>query len=118
MSDVFEDDAGPDDFDPEVIAEAQQEVKDTKTEEQQAKEQALHRLELAYKRVFAGKALDDDVNIVLTDLAEFCHGHTTPHDHVRPDQINLNIGVGRQQVYFRIMQFTQLRHDVIMNRFL
>ena len=117
MSDVFEDD-GPDDFDPEVIAEAQQEAQETKTEEQKAKEQALHRLELAYKRLFAGKPLDEDVNIVLTDLAEFCNGHTTPHNHLQPNQLNLNIGVGRQQVYFRIMQFTQLRHDVIMNRFM
>jgi hypothetical protein len=114
--DFIEGAEGPDEFDPEVIANAQSEAARAKDKTDAAEDAKLRRVEEAYRRVFSeGKPIDGDVDVLMMDLASFCRGysstyHTDSREHARLE--------GRREAFMRIMDFTRLDHDTLMRMYL
>lgn len=74
----------------------------------------LERRALAYRRVFSGQPQDDDVDVVMLDIAKFCRGFN-PTFH--PDQRVHALLEGRREVFLRIMDFTRLDHDALLRKY-
>lgn len=113
MSDEFIEGAeGDDDFDPEVIADAQAEAARKEDQRTNQDEARLRRVAEAYRRIFIeGEPMDGDVDIVMTDLAAFCRGYaSTFHENER---VHARFE-GRREAFQRIMDFTRLDHDTLM----
>lgn len=106
---------GDDEFDPQTEDRAVEAIEKAQAAEAEQVEQALRRLREAYKRVFAGNPMGDDVNVVMTDLAYECFGfastyHVNPREHARRE--------GRREVFQRILDFTDLPSDTLRRLYL
>lgn len=107
---------GPDEFDPEVIADAQSEALREKEQTEAQDDAKVRRVAEAYRRVFnEGKPMDDDVNIVMMDLASYCRGYSSTFHQDSREHARLE---GRREAFMRIMDFTRLDHDTLMRIYL
>jgi hypothetical protein len=68
----------------------------------------------AYTRVFAGAGSADDVKYVMDDLCRFCRGDTSTFS---TDPAVHALLTGRQEVYYRIRDFTLLSLDQLNERY-
>lgn len=68
----------------------------------------------AYRRVFAGNPMGDDVKTVIDDLRRFCRGDKAVFDTNERVQTLLT---GRQEVYYRIQDHLKLSLDEIVERY-
>ena len=75
----------------------------------------LLRRKEAYTRVFNGAGSPDDNKLVLDDLTRFCRGDRTTFDTSPAIHALLT---GRQEVFFRIRDFTQLSLDELTQRYI
>jgi hypothetical protein len=97
-----------DPLDPVDIATAQSVARETLETEVDKAQAALRSRREAYVRVFSDRPIVGDASIVLADLRRFCRGGQTPwHSDMRVHALL----TGRNEVYTRIAQHTQLNFD-------
>lgn len=115
MNGDFIDGGEPDFFHPDVVAEMEADANRVKDDSAEEARRLLRRRQEAYTRVFAhGTPMDDDVAVVMTDLAAFCRGYT-PTFH--PDPRVHALLEGRREVFLRIMDFTRLDNDALFLKY-
>jgi len=68
----------------------------------------------AYSRLFKGVPTPGDLAYVLEDLRAFCRGDQAAYD---PDRRVNDILIGRQEVFYRIRDFTELSLDDLVMRY-
>lgn len=103
-----------DPFEPDADTKAQIAAKQQRDFEEDEVVRILLRRQEAYKRVFAGAPVGNDVNIVIDDLRAFCRGEaTTFHENPRIHALL----TGRQEVYLRIVDHTRLSLDALIEKY-
>lgn len=110
-----EEDLNPVEFDPLAAAAQERQKLELIEKEEDAVFVHLRRTKQAYASVFGGDASEDDVQFVLRDLAWFCKAYDSVFDPVNP-RMQEHI-VGRQSVFLRIKEYTQLDTDTLMKRY-
>ncbi len=118
--DFIEGEEGIDMFDPADLDKAMAKFEQEKDGDSDTIKQALERRRLAYKAVFtAGNRTQDDINIVLTDLAWFCRAFTPTfdkNDGPHADTL-MKIKEGRREVHSRIKDFSCLGFDALLLKY-
>ena len=118
--DFIEGEEGIDMFDPADLDKAMAKFEQEKDGDSDTIKQALERRRLAYKAVFtAGNRTQDDINIVLTDLAWFCRAFTPTfdkNDGLHADTL-MKIKEGRREVHSRIKDFSCLGFDALLLKY-
>jgi hypothetical protein len=78
-------------------------------------DEILRQRKNAYMRIFQlGIGTPDDVETVMLDLASFCRAFESTFD------VNADVSRqldGRREVFLRIMDFTRLDHDQLMQKY-
>ncbi len=105
---------GGDPFDPHSENEIVTQHEETIKRENERIRGALMRRQEAYRKVFSGNPTKDDQKIVIDDLAGFCRGkETTFHEN---DRVHCLL-TGRNEVYQRVEDHTQLTFDALLNKY-
>lgn len=106
-----------DPFDPAMLEQFEQALKDKEEEAPDEAEQMLERRRLAYTAVFTpGNRTQTDIDIVLADLAWFCK-FTIPTYDIKDGEHALELSKrkeGRREVFNRIFQFARLRLESLL----
>ena len=107
-------------FDPEVIEEYEKSVDRAVTLPEAQVQDYLDRRRRAYASVFAkGHTDQEDIDIVLNDLAFFCRAFSptfNPNDGDHAETL-MKIKEGRREVYQRILDHTRLSRDTLFLKY-
>ena len=103
-----------DPFDPAQAANAADRATRERDDASQKLVDNLRRRQEAYRRVFSGQPMGDDVRVVVEDLKAFCRGETTTFD---ADPRVHALLTGRQEVYLRIMDHWRLDFDTFLQKY-
>jgi len=102
-------------LDPQDVKRVEKEVQARREALEMDRRVYLERRQHAYVRVFKGEPMGDDLQIVLDDLRTFCRGEeSTYHDNPRLHVLL----TGRQEVYLRIKDHTQLSFDKLCTKYI
>lgn len=106
-----------DPFDPAMLEQFERALKEKQELAPDEAKQMLERRRLAYTRVFtAGERTQEDIDVVLADLAWFCK-FTVPTYDIRDGEHALELSKrkeGRREVFNRVFQFARLRLEPLL----
>lgn len=114
MSDDFITGDETDPFDPQDQRSAAAAAKRSVEDDAERLRAALLRRQEAYKRLFAGAPIGDDMQIVMADLRRFCRGDTTTWSENAREHALLT---GRQEVWLRISDHLRLSFDDLYTKY-